>query len=123
VALDVDLPNVSTRPKGLLAFLGFVVFCAVIGAGIINNDNLNSNIVGSALYSLRRSPTAREALGSKIQLKGAFPWLWGSLNIVHGDVHFQVPIKGDKNSGILRFRATRQSPNEEFKLLEWSIEV
>lgn len=99
-------------------FLAILVSCTL---AIFNYQKSSSSVVSSTLYALRTSPKAREYLGDEIYFAHKMPWIWGEMNQLHGriDIHFEV--KGNANSGTMRFTSHRPTRRGMFITTEWSL--
>jgi cytochrome c oxidase assembly factor 1 len=109
---DRALPSINTSSWHL--YRSVPLFLAILGAStlaIFNYQKSSSSVVTSSLYALRVNPTAREVLGDEIYFKHQIPWIWGSIDQLHGriDVHFSV--KGTRESGMMRFKSLRRARN------------
>lgn len=107
---DRALPDISTqRSSPLLRSIPlFLLIIAASTAAIFNYQKSSSSVVQSALYALRVSPTAREVLGEEIYFAGKVPWIWGSIDQLHGRVDISFKVKGTKGVGMMKFRSERK---------------
>ena len=62
----------------------------------------------SSLYALRVNPTAREVLGDEIYFKHQIPWIWGSIDQLHGRIDVEFSVKGTGGWGVMRFKSVRK---------------
>lgn len=107
---DRALPNVDpheTRTKWMrtLPFFGVVVGLATLA--IFNYQKSSSSVVSSTLYALRKSPQAREILGSEIYFASKFPWISGTMDQLHGVIDISFWVKGTRGRAKMRFRSVR----------------
>lgn len=107
---DRALPNVDpheTRTKWMrtLPFFGVVVGIATLA--IFNYQKSSSSVVSSTLYALRKSPQAREILGSEIYFASKIPWISGTMDQLHGEIDISFWVKGTKGRAKMRFRSVR----------------
>ncbi|KAK9247493.1 cytochrome oxidase complex assembly protein 1-domain-containing protein [Lipomyces tetrasporus] len=123
VTVDRDLPDVQSRtPRLVVYYTVFFSVMAVISLGFFNYERQQSPIVSSTLYSVRRSPAARDLLGTNIRFKDAFPWISGSLDFLHGNVDLSYKIIGSANvPATLHFRSIRRAKGEPFEMLAWEL--
>lgn len=112
---DRDLPDLSTqRSSPLLRSIPlFLIIIAASTAAIFNYQKSSSSVVQSTLYALRVSRTAKEVLGEEIYFAGKVPWIWGSIDQLHGRVDISFKVKGTKGAGMMRFRSERK-PSKGF---------
>lgn len=82
------------------------------GAAIFNYEKLNHSVVSSSLYALRVHPTAQEVLGGEIYFANRIPWIRGSIDPMHGVIDVSFGVKGTKDRGKMRFRATSRRKGE-----------
>ena len=80
----------------------------VSSLGIFNYQKTSSSVVSSTLYALRTNPRAREVLGDEIYFRDRFPWIWGTLNQLHGKIDIGFGVKGTKTTGFMKFRSERK---------------
>ncbi|MCJ1392243.1 hypothetical protein MMC18_005110 [Xylographa bjoerkii] len=116
-----DIPSSAARWVKTLP-----IFLAILGAStlaIFNYQKASSSIVNSTLYALRTSPRAREALGDEIYFRDKFPWIWGEMNQLHGNIDIQFGVKGKTGKGLMRFRSVRKTRMGYFETQEWSLET
>ena len=107
---DRALPSIPSSTRRWARTLP--IFIAILTAstlGIFNYQKASSSIVNSTLYALRTSPQARELLGSEIYFRDKVPWIWGTLNQLHGNIDIGFGVKGTKGKGWMRFRSVRKS--------------
>lgn len=122
--IDRELPDPTKgKIKQRLQFLGFSVAMVAALTIIFNYEKTESPIVSNTLYHLRRSPATAQLLGENIEFDGLVPWVHGELNQVAGKVNIRFHIKGDKNAGVVRLIADRETPLDEFLIHEWSLTV
>ncbi|KAH0544671.1 hypothetical protein FGG08_001176 [Glutinoglossum americanum] len=119
---DRELPEIPRN-----AWLRTIpIFLIIIGGStlaIFNYQKSSSSVVSSTLYALRTNPDARRALGDEIYFKHKMPWIWGSINQMHGKIDITFSVKGTKGDGVMRFRSERRTRMGYFETLEWSLET
>jgi cytochrome c oxidase assembly factor 1 len=76
---------------------------------IFNYQKSNSSVVSSALYSLRTNEEARAILGDEIYFAQQLPWIWGSIDQVHGNIDVSFMVKGSKGKAMMKFRSIRRT--------------
>jgi cytochrome c oxidase assembly factor 1 len=76
---------------------------------IFNYQKSNSSVVNSALYSLRTNEEARRILGDEVYFAQQLPWIWGSIDQVHGNIDVSFMVKGTKGKAMMRFRSVRKT--------------
>jgi cytochrome c oxidase assembly factor 1 len=89
--------------------------------GIIKYEDANSPVVSSTLYTLRRSSSARDALGQNITFASVMPWISGTIGAGIGVVDFRYRVKGDRAQGVVHFSARRDPKMHRFVVLDWSV--
>lgn len=110
VNIDRELPDPFANKKINRRYfwvyaVGVTVSCAVI----FNYEKTSSPIINSVMYCLRRSEMAKEQLGANIRFKSSWPWIWGTLNTVQGNIDVTFDVRGDQGVGTLRLKANRSS--------------
>lgn len=124
VSVDRELPDpFAFRKQNYYYFTcyGLGVFLACVF--IFNYEKTSSPVITSAMYFLRRSNLAVNALGDDITFAYQWPWIWGTLNTVKGDVDIEFDVKGSKNSAVLYLQANRESKQEQFKIRKWILKT
>ncbi|KAK9237206.1 cytochrome oxidase complex assembly protein 1-domain-containing protein [Lipomyces kononenkoae] len=123
VTVDRDLPDVQSRtPRLLVYYTIFFSVMATISLGFFNYERQQSPIVSSTMYSVRRSPAARDLLGSNIRFKDPVPWISGSLDFLHGNVDLSYKVIGSANvPATLHFRSIRRAKGEPFEMVAWEL--
>lgn len=122
--VDRELPDPNKgKTKQKVQFVGFSVMIAAALTLIFNYEKTESPVISNTLYHLRRSPATAQLLGENIEFEGLIPWVHGELNQVAGKVNIRFNIKGEKNSGVVKLVADRESPLDEFLIHEWSLTV
>ena len=107
---DRALPDV--RSSYSIWLKSFPIFFGVIAASalaIFNYQKSSSAIVNATLYALRTNEVARKELGDQIYFRDKFPWVWGTMNAVHGQVDIAFGVKGTKSKGLMRFKSIRKT--------------
>lgn len=99
--------------------LGVTFACVVI----FNYEKTMSPIINSVMYFLRRSQEAKQLLGDNINFRYSWPWIWGTLNTARGDVDILFAVKGSKNTGTLKLKATRESKTHPFNIHHWILQI
>lgn len=99
--------------------VGVTVLCALI----FNYEKTRSPIVNSVLYCLRRSEKAKAQLGPNIGFQSSWPWIWGTLNTVKGNIDIEFDVSGDTQSGKLRLKANRTAKFVPFDIEHFVLEV
>ncbi|CAH2355613.1 cytochrome c oxidase assembly factor 1 [[Candida] railenensis] len=124
VTIDRELPDPFAFKKQNYYYFtcyGLGVFFACVF--IFNYEKTTSPVINSVMYFLRRSNYALSALGDDITFAYQWPWIWGTLNTVRGDVDIQFDVKGSKASGVLYLVANRESKQEQFKVRKWLLKI
>jgi cytochrome c oxidase assembly factor 1 len=96
------------------------VLLLVGGAAVFNYEKLNHSVVGSSLYALRVHPRSREVLGDEVYFAQRIPWIWGSIDPMHGCIDVRFGVKGSRRKGMMRFRAVR-GKGDEFVSFVWGV--
>lgn len=99
--------------------LGVFASCAVI----FNYEKTSLPIVNAVLYCLRRCDAAKAQLGPNIGFASTWPWIWGPLNTVKGDIDIAFDVAGEKGAGTLKLKALRTSKLVPFDIHSWTLEV
>ncbi|OTA57869.1 DUF1783-domain-containing protein [Hypoxylon sp. EC38] len=118
---DRELPSINGFRWGRT----FPIFLAIIAASsvaIFNYQKLSSPVVASTLYALRTNQKAREYLGDEIYFKHQIPWISGEMNQLRGRIDISFPVKGTRNTAVMRFTSFRPTPKGVFETTEWSLE-
>lgn len=107
---DRALPSIHTsssmRWKLSLPLFGLLI--AASTAAIFNYQKMSSPVVESTMYALRTHPRAREVLGSEVYFaQPGLPWIWGSIDQLHGRVDISYGVRGRAGRGTVRFRSER----------------
>ncbi len=105
---DRELPPLHPPNRFLRTLPFFVAFLVAATAGIFNYQKVNSSVVTSSLYALRTHPVARATLGDEIYFASKIPWVWGSLDQMHGKIDISFKVKGTKRQALMRFRSERK---------------
>lgn len=108
---DRELPSVASQQRNpiLRSIPIFLVIIVTSAAAIFNYQKQSSSVVQSALYAVRTSPKAQEVLGQEIYFKSKVPWIWGSIDQLHGKVDISFSVKGSKEKGMMTFRCERRA--------------
>lgn len=101
-----DLPASNRWMRTLPIFFVAMVGCAL---AIFNYQKSNSSIVSSTLYALRKHPEARKILGDEIYFAHQIPWIWGTINQLHGQIDISFSVKGTKGRGMMKFVSERKT--------------
>lgn len=124
VNVDRELPDPFAAKKlNRKYFWVYAVGVTVLCALIFNYEKTRSPIVNSVLYCLRRSEAAKSELGANIGFQSSWPWIWGTLNTVKGNIDIEFDVAGDKNSGKLKLKASRTGKFVPFDVENFSLEV
>ena len=99
----------------------FLVIVAGASFAIFNYQKMSSPVVASTMYALRTNPKAREYLGDEIYFKHQIPWIGGEMNQLRGRIDITFPVKGSRNTGLMRFTSFRPGPKAMFETTEWSL--
>ena len=124
VTIDRELPDPfikrnENRKYFVLYSIALVVTCAVI----FNYEKSSSPIINSTLYFLRRSTIAQDAIGKNIEFASSWPWIWGTLNTVQGNIDVKFKVKGDEQKAWVILSATRESKMHPFQVHKFALEV
>lgn len=124
VTVEREFPDPFTAKKRnrkyFLAYgLGVTLACLVV----FNYEKTTSPIINSVMYFMRRSQNAKQLLGENIDFKYSWPWIWGTLNTVRGDVDINFAVKGSQNSGTLKLKASRESKIHPFIIHHWTLQI
>lgn len=106
---DRELPPLPNLNRWLKTFPIFVAIMIGSTLAIFNYEKSTSSIVSATLYALRTSDTGREVLGENIYFRDRFPWIWGKINQLHGNIDIRFAVKGTKGEGMMRFRSIRRT--------------
>lgn len=105
---DRELPV----PEGNRLLRTLPVFLIILGAttlAFFNYQKSSSSVVTSSLYALRVNPEARKALGDEIYFAHKIPYIWGSIDQLHGKVDVWFKVKGTRGAGMMKFKCERRS--------------
>lgn len=124
VNVDRELPDPFADKKQNRRYfwiysVGVFVLCAVI----FNYEKTRSPIINSVLYCLRRSEAAKSQLGANIGFSSSWPWVWGPLNTVKGNIDVEFGVKGEKGQAKLRLKATRTLRLVPFDIHHFTLET
>ncbi|KAK7511179.1 cytochrome oxidase complex assembly protein [Phyllosticta citriasiana] len=100
------------------------LFALVVGGStlaIFNYQKQTSSVVEATLYALRTNPRVREALGPEIYFASKVPWIWGTIDQVHGKVDIEYKVKGRRQQGTVRFVSLRKDKKGFFETVQWSL--
>jgi len=89
----------------------------------MNYEKMNHSVVNSTMYALRVHPEAREKLGDEVYFSHQVPWIWGTIDQVHGVIDVNWGVKGKKMKGNMRFRATKEKGDEFFQTRLWTLSM
>jgi len=104
---DRALPSLSSPNVWLRTLPIFTFICVGSTLAIFNYQKSNSSVVSSTMYSLRTNDEARRLLGDEIYFAQSIPWIWGSIDQVHGKIDIRFAVKGTRGKGMMRFRSER----------------
>lgn len=124
VTADRELPDpFEAKYRNRRYFLAYAIGVTLACFLIFNYEKLNSPIVNSVLYCLRRSDAVKSSLGDQISFKYAWPWIKGTLNTNKGHIDISFSVKGSSNTGTLYLKASRSSKHEPFDVLRFDLVV
>lgn len=122
VSVERELPDPFKKKKqNRMYFWAYAVGTALSCVLIFNYEKTRSPIVNSVLYCLRRSDDAKAALGPNIGFSSSWPWIWGPLNTVKGNIDITFKVKGDVGEGDLHLKASRTSKLVPFDIHAWTL--
>ena len=104
---DRALPSLARSNVWLRTLPIFAAICIGSTLAIFNYQKSNSSVVSSTMYSLRTNEEARKVLGDEIYFAQSIPWIWGSIDQVHGKIDISFAVKGTRGQGMMRFRSER----------------
>lgn len=106
---DRELPPLPNLNRWFKTFPIFVAIMIASTLAIFNYEKSTSSIVSATLYALRTSNTGKEVLGENIYFRDKFPWIWGKINQLHGNIDIRFAVKGTKGEGVMKFRSIRRT--------------
>jgi cytochrome c oxidase assembly factor 1 len=106
---DRALPPLVSPHRWLRTLPIFGAIMVACTLAIFNYQKSNSSVVSSALYSLRTNEEARAILGDEIYFAQQLPWIWGSIDQVHGNIDVSFMVKGSKGKAMMRFKSVRRT--------------
>lgn len=106
---DRDLPPLPRSNTWLRTLPIFGAIMVVCSFAIFNYEKANSSVVTSTLYALRKNPDARRLLGDEIYFAHNIPWIWGTINQLHGNVDISFSVRGTRGTGFMTFKSVRQA--------------
>ena len=106
---DRALPPLVSPHRWLRTLPIFAAIMAACTLAIFNYQKSNSSVVSSALYSLRTNEEARAILGDEIYFAQQLPWIWGTIDQVHGNIDVSFMVKGSKGKAMMRFKSVRRT--------------
>lgn len=106
---DRALPSLSSPNRWLRTLPVFAAIMAACTLAIFNYQKSNSSVVSSALYSLRTNDEARRILGDEVYFAQQLPWIWGSIDQVHGKIDVSFMVKGTRGKAMMRFQSVRRT--------------
>jgi cytochrome c oxidase assembly factor 1 len=106
---DRALPSLSSPNRWLRTLPIFAAVMAACTLAIFNYQKSNSSVVSSALYSLRTNDEARRILGDEVYFAQQLPWIWGSIDQVHGRIDVSFMVKGTRGKAMMRFVSERKT--------------
>jgi cytochrome c oxidase assembly factor 1 len=104
---DRALPSIRSRHVFLRTLPLFLLIVGGSTLAIFNYQKSSSSVVTSSLYALRVNPRAREVLGDEIYFRNKMPWIWGSIDQLHGRIDVSFGVKGTRGAGEMRFKSVR----------------
>jgi cytochrome c oxidase assembly factor 1 len=105
---DRALPSIAPKHHLLKTF---PLFLLLVGGGtlaIFNYQKSSSSVVTSSLYALRVNEKAREVLGEEIYFANKMPWIWGTIDQMHGRIDIRFGVKGTRGRGEMWFKSVRK---------------
>lgn len=66
---------------------------------------------------------AKAELGPNIGFQSSWPWIWGPLNTVRGDIDVVFGVRGDSGAGKLRLKASRTLKLVPFDVHHFTLET
>lgn len=106
---DRALPSLASPNRWMRTIPVFAAIMAACTLAIFNYQKSNSSVVSSALYSLRTNEDARRILGDEIYFAQQLPWIWGSIDQVHGKIDVSFSVKGTRGQAMMRFQSVRRT--------------
>lgn len=106
---DRALPSLSSPNRWMRSLPIFAAVMVASTLAIFNYQKSNSSVVSSALYSLRTNDEARRILGDEVYFAQQLPWIWGSIDQVHGKIDVSFMVKGTKGKAMMRFVSERKT--------------
>lgn len=119
--MDADTAATAFRWRRTLPL--FLAAIALSGLAIFNYQKASSPVVAGTLYALRTNTRAREYLGDEIYFRHQIPLIRGEMNQLHGRININFEVKGNRNSGVMRFASHRPTAKGMFETTEWSLET
>mmetsp|Transcript_3819 Transcript_3819/g.3709 ORF Transcript_3819/g.3709 Transcript_3819/m.3709 type:complete len:189 (-) Transcript_3819:127-693(-) len=124
VTVDREFPDpFKAKKQNRIYFLTYGLGVTLACIVIFNYEKTTSPIINSVMYFLRRSQNAKQLLGDNINFKQSWPWIWGTLNTVRGDIDIEFSVQGSENSGVLKLKATRESKLHPFYIHHWILQI
>lgn len=120
---DRDLPGLSASNRWMRTIPVFVLILTGCSLAIFNYQKLNSSVVASTLYALRTNDTARELLGDEIYFASKVPWIWGTINQLHGQIDITFGVSGKTGRADMKFVSERRGRMGLFQTKEWSLKM
>lgn len=122
-----DLTFVDPNRSRKLFWLNVPVFGVLLlasGAIIFNYQKSSASVTASTLYACRTNPKAREALGPEIGFAQYLPWIWGTVDQLHGHVEIEYKVRGKKDYGWVHFKSDRVGGRTgEFVTTVWELKM
>jgi cytochrome c oxidase assembly factor 1 len=106
---DRALPSIAPKYRMLKTMPLFLLVVTGSTLAIFNYQKSSSSVVTSSLYALRVNEKAREVLGEEIYFKNKMPWIWGTIDQMHGRIDIRFSVKGTRGTGQLHFRSERKT--------------
>jgi len=106
---DRALPTLTSSNKFLRTMPLFLLVVGASALAIFNYQKSSSSVVTSSLYALRVNPKARDVLGEEIYFAKKIPWIWGTIDQMHGRIDIRFGVKGTKGKGEMRFVSERKT--------------
>lgn len=124
VTVDREFPDpFEAKKKNRYYFVAYGIGVTLACVIVFNYEKTRSPVINSVFYCLRRSEASKQALGANIGYTSSWPWISGELNTMQGRVNITFKVKGDKNEGTVKMRATRANKLHPFDVHEWTLTI
>jgi cytochrome c oxidase assembly factor 1 len=105
---DRELPEPESAWGWARTLPIFIVVMLGSTLAIFNYQKSSSSVVSSTIFALRTSDEARRLLGDEIYFKHRIPWIWGTIDQLHGNIDISFTVKGTKSWGNMKFKSERK---------------